>query len=916
MPPIHAPLQAFNRGEVGAESLARIDLDRMRLSAETQVNWLPRTLGAMRLRPGLGYTASIKDHAFAVMIPFIFSATDTALLECTPGYLRPLVSGAPITRASVSTAITDGTFSTGSGWTTGGDANGVATFTGVLTMAAPSIDSSVTVTTSASVAGGDQATEHAVRVVVQRGIVRFRVGTTSGGTDLIASTDLGRGVHSLAFTPNAATVYFQFECLVPRQVLVTSIAIEAAGELALEANWNAAELRLLRWSQSGDVIFLAEKSYQQRKIERRSTRSWSLVWYEPEDGPFQGYPTDRRVKLSTSVGTGNGTLTASRPFFQSTHVGALFRIFTPGYNLPFDISTDNTFSPPIRVTGVGSARTISISVGGTWSGTVTLQESYDSEDAGFADVSTKTFTSNTTTTYANSSDNSIVWMRIGFKSGDYASGTATVTLTFGAGGAPAATTTRRGRTSSDETSRSASSGGRAGICRILSVTNATTATMEVLSYFSSSLPSPDWYEGEWSDTLGWPSSVTFHEGRLFWGGRDRIWGSVSDAYASFDPGVEGDAGPIQRSIGFGPVAIINWLLPLSRLMIGSESSEVAIRSSSFDEPLTPTNFTLKDVSTYGSARVAAQKIDQHGVFVDRGKQRLMELAYQLENNDFRARDLTLLNPNLNLGNPIVQVVVQRQPDTRIHCIRDDGTVAVLVYEPHEEVICWFRIETDGVIESAAVLPGEAEDEVYYAVQRTINGVTKRYLEKFAREDETGNVVLNKMADSFITYTGVSTATITGLSHLEGETVVAWGNTKDLGTYTVSGGQITLSEAVTNAVVGLGYQARYKSTKLAYGAAMGTALNQKKRVDHIGVVLHETHKAGLQYGPDFDTLDDLPLMEDGAETGTDEFWPHYDKAMIEFNGTWDTDSRLCLVANAPRPCMVLGAVVSLATHDKG
>lgn len=916
MPPIHAPLQAFNRGEVGPESLARIDLDRMRLSAETQVNWLPRTLGAMRLRPGLGYTATTKDNAFAVNIPFIFSATDTALLECTPGYMRPMLDGAPITRASVATSISNGTFTNATGWTSGGDAGGTTTFTGVLTMAAPSIDSSVTVTGSTSVAGGDQATEHAVRVVVERGVVRFRVGTTSGGTDLIASTDLGRGVHSLAFTPNAATVYFQFECLLPRQVKVTSIAIEAAGELALEADWDATELRLLRWAQSGDVVFLAEKSYQQRKIERRATRSWSLVWYEPEDGPFQGYPTDRRVKLSASVGTGNGTLTASRPFFKSTHVGSLFRVFTPGYNHSFNISTDNTFSPPIRVTGVGTARTISIAVGGTWAGTVTLQESYDSEDTGYADVSTKTFTSNTTTTYANSSDNAVTWMRIGFKAGGYTSGTATVTLTFGAGGAPAATTTRRGRTSSESTSRSSVTGGRAGVCRILTVTNSTTATMEVMSYFSSNLPTPDWYEGEWSETLGWPSSVTFHEGRLFWGGRDRVWGSVSDAYSSFDPEVEGDAGPIQRSIGFGPVAIINWLLPLSRLMIGSESSEVSIRSSSFDEPLTPTNFTMKDVSTYGSARVAAQKIDQAGVFVDRGKQRLMGMSYKIENNDFHARDLTLLNPNLNLNNAIVQVVVQRQPDTRIHCIRNDGTVAVLVYEPDEEVICWWRIETDGLVESAAILPGEAEDEVYYTVKRTINGVTKRYLEKFAREDETGEVALNKMADSFITYTGASTATITGLTHLEGETVVAWGNTKYLGTYTVASGQITLSEAVTNAVVGLSYQATYKSTKLAYGAAMGTALTQKKRIDHIGVVLHETHKAGLQYGPDFDNLDDLPLMEDGVETASTEFWDHYDAPMFEFNGTWNTDARLCLVANAPKPCTLLGVVVSMATHDKG
>jgi hypothetical protein len=903
----NAVLHAFNRGEVGAQSLARIDIDRMRLSAEEQVNWLPRTLGPMRLRPGLGHIAGTKSDAFAVLIPFIFSATQTALLECTAGFFRPLVDEAPITRASVSTTIANGTFTSSASWTTGGDAGTTATFTGQLTMTALPISSSVTVTQTVTVAGGDQNVEHAVRVVVARGPIRFRIGSTSGGDELFSQTDLGRGEHSLAFTPTNADVYIQFECLTSRSAIVTSIAIEASGQVSFAADWTAAQLRLLRWAQSGDVVFLAENAYRQRKIERRSTRSWSLVWYETNDGPFQAYPKDDRIKMWSTVATGNGLLRSSRAYFESTHVGALFRLFTTGYNLPFDISSADTFSPAIRITGVGTSRQISITRAGTWAGTLYLQESYDSEDAGFTDVATHSYTGNGTTTYTNSQDNAIVYLRIGFKTGTYTSGTATVTLAYGASGS----TTSAG----SATVAKKSAGGRSGVCRVTAVNSATECQMEVLKIFSSDVPSENWYEGEWSDISGWPSAVTFHEGRLFWAGKDRIWGSVSDNYYSFDPTIEGESGPIQRSIGFGPVQIINWLLPMSRLMIGAESSEVAVRSSSFDEPLTPTNFSLKDISTYGSARVGAVKIDTRGTFVDRTKQRLLELAYQIETNDYRVRDLTILHPDLNLSNPIVQVVVQRQPDTRIHCIREDGTVAVLVYEPAEEVICWWKIETDGVIESAAILPDDVEDAVYYTVKRTINGAEKRFIEKFAREDEAACVNLNKSADSFIAYTGASTATITGLSHLEGETVVAWGDGADLGTFTVASGQITLSSAVTNCVVGLTYQARFKSTKLAYAASMGTALVQKKRVNYLGVVLHDTHKNGLQYGPDYTNLDELPLIEDGVETDADATWDHYDKPAFEFNGSWDTDSRVCLVANAPRPCTILGAVIGVATHDK-
>ena len=52
----NAGMTALNRGEVGKLALARVDVDRLRLSAETMVNFVPRTVGPMTLRPGLAYT--------------------------------------------------------------------------------------------------------------------------------------------------------------------------------------------------------------------------------------------------------------------------------------------------------------------------------------------------------------------------------------------------------------------------------------------------------------------------------------------------------------------------------------------------------------------------------------------------------------------------------------------------------------------------------------------------------------------------------------------------------------------------------------------------------------------------------------------------------------------------------------------
>src|SRR3546814_1205797 len=113
--------------------------------------------------------------------------------------------------------------------------------------------------------------------------------------------------------------------------------------------------------------------------------------------------------------------------------------------------------------------------------------------------------------------------------------------------------------------------------------------MRISDRSSDGCSSDLWSESTWSEHRGWPTAVEFYEGRLWWTGRDKIIGSVSDAFESFDDEIEGDSGPINRSLGSGPIDFINWLIGADRLLIGTESAEIAARSSSFDEPLTPTN---------------------------------------------------------------------------------------------------------------------------------------------------------------------------------------------------------------------------------------------------------------------------------------------------------------------------------------
>lgn len=893
---------ALNRGIISRFALARVDLARTALAAEVMTNWRPRVLGSMSIRPGTQYLGTTYNNARAKTFPLVYTDAEAARLELTTGKLRVWVDDALVTRAAVTAAVTNGAFTSNvTGWTDNDEAGAASSWLtgGYLALLGNGTNAAIR---DQQVTVNEANTQHALRIVIARGPVILRVGSTSGGDEYITEQTLGTGTHSLTLTP-AGNFHIRLMSRRAFTSLVDSVGIEGSGVLTLDTPWSEddlASIRLSQESQSADVAYVACDGFQQRKIERRDNDSWSIVVYEPETGPFRLVNTTP-ITVTPSALTGDITLTSSKAFFRSGHAGALFRIQSTGQTVTASITAEDTFTDPIRVAGVGTTRSFAIFLSNTFVADVTLQQSVG-EPGNWTDI-TPAYTIPQSTNYDDGLDNQIIYYRIGVKAGDFTSGTVEASLVY-------------------------SSGSITGVARVTAYTNTTTVSAVVLQAMGATTASSDWWEGAWSSFRGWPSAVALYEGRLWWAGRDKIYASIVDAFEDFDDDFEGDAGPISRSIGEGPVQTINWLLPLNRLLMGTLSNSAAIqalkmsgnavlsgRSSSFDEPLTPTNFNLKNAASGGA-------------FVQRSGQRLMMLNFDLNEGDYKPDDMMSAVPDL-CAVGITHIAIQYQPDLRVYCLRTDGTHALMVHDKAENVICWVEEDTDGEIEDINVLPGEPEDQVYLTVKRTIDGSVVRYHEKFALESECGGRPVGYLADAHYRYAGAATTSISGLSHLEGQEVIVWGwNTvnpftdgagnvvgRDLGTFTVAGGQITgLSAAVTNACVGLGYTAPFQSAKQAFAAAMGTPLNQPKLIDHLGLILADTHAQGLKFGPDFEHLDDLPMIEDGEEEiDSNTVHEDYDRAMHPFEDEWKTDARVCLQAQAPRPCTVLAFTVSMTTH---
>lgn len=907
---------ALNVGVVDRDKLHRVDLERMRLAAEDQTNLLCDAVGKAFLRPGTEHFDTTYGGGYARLIPFDAGGPRVYGLELTGSNMRIWDGDAKVTRPAVSSAVTNGDMSSATGWTLGTDAGTIATMTGgALKLQAFGRGARAYARQQISVASADRGKEHGLRITVFRGQVRFRVGTSAGAQDVIKETVLRTGYHSIAFIASASATSFwiEFSTKTNYPVYVNDCNVEAAGDVVLPTVWAADDLQYIRYDQSLDVMFLACEGRKPQRIESRGDNSWSVCDYDADDGPFLvGRTADARLK--PTVLEGSGLLQSDVPFFSTDHIGAIFRLFHDGQKIDTYLAADNTFTPTIMVTGINepdyNERAFSYTVDGTFAGTLRWQRSFDGEDVefhrfrraqGVADID---ITGAFSATNDDNEDNAIAYYKLGFEENTHTSGAAHVTITY-------------------------QGGGGFGICRVVGINSSTEAVIEVLKPFSGNSFTDNWREGAWSESVGWPTCVAMDDGRLNWSGYDQFWGSVSDAYESFDEDFIGDAGPLLRALAVGGRNEARWMIALSTLMIGTNRMIAGVRASSLDEIKTPENFGVRRTGgQVGAARInPAVLADDRALFVEAEGTALYELNYDATKARFLSTEFSKLTTDL-FDAGINGLAVQNRPDQRIWITVNDSDACCIVFEPAQQVVAFIPISTGvagDIIESMIVLPSDdGQDRVLCSVRRTVNSVTTRRIERLALDYEAIPASITKCLDAHVVI-GAGSTSVTGLSHLIGRDVWAWVDGEyvsdangDPVNFTVSaGGTITLPSApAIGGCVGQPYTGRYKSAKLEYGGGASTSMLQKKVVSRVGLMFADYCRSGIRYGTEFDNADhplyNLPAERDGIPVlddiilGPDEVEPlHPVDAPITL------DARVCIEVS--KPATILAMVMEFEGH---
>ena len=222
-------------------------------------------------------------------------------------------------------------------------------------------------------------------------------------------------------------------------------------------------------------------------------------------------------------------------------------------------------------------------------------------------------------------------------------------------------------------------------------------------------------------------------------------------------------------------------------------------------------------------------------------------------------------------------------------------------------------EGKAVCESVAVIPtDDTEYQVYVIVKRTINGATRRFVEilNVFDFDQTDNTSFNFL-DSALSYSGSAVTTISGLDHLEGQTVSILANGATHPDKTVSSGSITLDRSSTDVKVGLAYTSLLQTMRLNAGSQNGTSQGKTKRIYDITVRMFET--IGVEVGPDLSNMERIPFRS-SADLMDEGIPPFTGDKEVEFRGNYETDGFIFVRQTQPLPFTILSLYPRLTTND--
>jgi hypothetical protein len=416
----------------------------------------------------------------------------------------------------------------------------------------------------------------------------------------------------------------------------------------------------------------------------------------------------------------------------------------------------------------------------------------------------------------------------------------------------------------------------------------------------------------------YPGAVSyFQQRRIFAGSTNdpqRFWATRTgtESNMSYNIPVTSD-NRINVRIASREASTIRHIVPAGQLLLLTASAEW--RCGAAGDVLTPASINLAPQSYVGSSNVAPVVVNNIVLYAAARGGHIRELSYSWSATSFVSGDICLMAPHLFDGYTIADMAYSRGPTPILWCVSSSGKLLGMTYVPEQQVAAWHQHDSgaSGKYESCAVITENNEDMLYVIVNRTINGATKRYVERLHSRLWSDTV---NLSDTWYLDAALSTtipalgATVSGLSHLEGCTVTVQNGTGALQGLVVSGGQITVPAAISGySVIGLPINAQAQLPPLA--AQVDGALGQGRTANATKAYLRVVNSANFQVGQSFIASDlqwiirppNGPLVyANGIVSGI------VDQDVLPL---WSTSEQLCIAQPNPFPVTVTAITIEAA-----
>lgn len=694
--------------------------------------------------------------------------------------------------------------------------------------------------------------------------------------------------------------------------------------------YQESELRDLVFAQSADILYITHPAHEPRQLERLSDTSWQLVLYQNLDGPYLPQnDTDTSLRISNVVDRAH--LINDVAEFAAGDVGKYVEYKQSGLPVIALVisninANDNEVEPKDNIIAPVDPTAVLSHAAGVITSTVAI------------------FSNNNVGSYIKVAGN---WYLItGY--------TDTTHVNVGAALTMVATTGNiiiQGREITADVTASADVFVASDTDRLIRFNFSSQQVWGIITGYTNAknvgvtldrpLPlkvrDPSafiddgvttlWRLGAWSASTGYPSCVTFHEERLCFAASpfqpQTVWMSRSGDYQNHAPTdtdskVLDDSG-ITFTIASSKVNAIKWLSSGPTLVIGTFGAEWQVRASAISEPITPTNISIVQHTTYGSGRVRPIRVGSAVLFMQRNARKIRELLYDYQSDSLVAKDITIINEHiLRRGVKAIAVAYQQEPNNIYWAALQDGSLAALTYVRDQEVYAWHPHYIGGsnvFVESVACVSNQVgnEDSLYMVVKRTINGVTKRYIEYLSEEVEPANVDDKDnyvFVDSAKKYSGAAISTMTGLSHLEGESVQIFADGSTRAPKVVAAGQVAIDGgAAQKVVVGLGYSSLLETLAPEGGNPLGTAQGKLKRPDH--AVVRILNSLGLSFGPNESSLTPYSFRIGNSNMNMSPQL-RSDDIVLTMDNTYDRQGSIVVAQTNPVPLNVLAVMLDYNT----